>query len=329
MCSAWCAARTRENQSEKQTQEEEMTTAINMYAMTWNAALATQGGLQTALQAFNAKVNKGGPPMRAEMIDGFQMAHAGQLAQLSTELALNAIPEGTVDRKTLNALAEGGLRLGAADLASSYSFTRDITPNLAKIHEARMAVSSGWFKAYAGKSPSEFPMPSSSLESSMLFWSVLLEDPDALERVVSQTGEPFLLAGMRGEGKPGFQMALASLLILLPYYGAAPSAAKLASENLRLCDWSAGTEEITSSIGRIAKELKDIPAETLTTAFVDLRTPGGSWSLWNPGPGVQARTHFRILSPFDHTGDLRNVIDSDTHAVVSAVRRYGKTMIED
>jgi hypothetical protein len=270
-----------------------------MYAMTWNAALIAQSGLQTAIKVFNSDA-----PLNPEMVDGFHMAHAGQLTLLTAERALSHCSKKTVTRATLSSLAAGGL-----DLGHPLTFDSRMAEILSRVHEARMTVDPRWFASLTKRASWETPMPSSFLQSSMLYWSVLLEDPDAMVQFVTAEAKWDGLNSGYQSDKESFQIALASLLTQLPQLGALESAGRLAQDNFRLSTQYMTPKETHQLIERVGKELHAIPKRAFDDAICILRSRGG---LWSPFPtihgDVKPDVHFKTLPQFDPVGDAENRI---------------------
>jgi len=292
-----------------------MNVGTNTYAMTWNAALATQGGLLPIVKAWNS--------FTPEVLDGFQMAQAGQLARLSSDLGSgNLRLKSAVSEMALNNLAHVCLRLDQnanGEKRIGQRYTWDATQSdLREIHETRMKIFERWFEFYAERDFSEVAVPSSIQESLVLYWSVLLEKPKALELATEADG-PHLLAH-EGRVLAGFRMALASLVTMLPHYGAADSALAIAKEMILLSDQELAPKDRLSHVEQIVRKLQDT-GDPLARAVGDLRSPGGMWSLEGNKDDVKSRSPFRSLPQFDANVRLSSKMDKQHSEQMETLER--------
>ncbi len=272
-----------------------MNVGTNMLTTTWNAALAIQDGLVPIVNSWHL--------FTPEVIDGFQMAQASQLAVFSSSSWHNAMAHKTTDIQEadntvlLTHMAHACLRLdecaNGEDRLRIASIFDDAQKIFREIHGSRMIIPGGWFESYAWMDPEKIAMPSSVQKSLALYWSILLEHPKAMEGVIEATPSLFKY---EGRVLAGFKMALAFLVMMLPHCKAGNSAYAIYKEMLahpgRLLDSNdeGGRAELLSYVRTIAHELGKI-GNPLVDAVGELRSPGNEWSV-EPKP-VERKTEPR------------------------------------
>ncbi len=275
-----------------------MSTAVNMYALTWNAALAVQSGLPAALEPF-VQGDAISESFDRDVMDGFHLAHSGQLAFLTTGFYHYHLPRATASHDTIIDLARGGLTAEIEfNRRDEHAQDRGLAAAMARIHKARMSVDESWFRDHAKNSPRLNPMPSSVNQSMMIYWSILVENGRALREDVENEADGIVRSPhFTGPIRQGLQMALASLVTMFPYYSAASTASDLAPDIFRLKEGMAGQDEAGDIVLRIVDRLEKVSRNTMYGSIHDLRGFSGMWGLMRRGDlnNEQERSMFTDL----------------------------------